>query len=173
MPHISFYIILCLKITLFNVDCTKKRTIKKRIKKWTIKNLGKDCIKLPPKDSFTLYSPTSLQLWVPNNSAIGLAPFLHRFYELWYRHSKKPQISLKVLLLCHSIICIACVCVCSVVPNSLQSHGLLPTRLLCPWDSAGKNTGVDCHFFLWGSSWSRDQIRVSCIACFGRWILYH
>ena len=23
-----------------------------------------------------------------------------------------------------------------------------PTRLPCPWDSSGKNTGVDCHFLL-------------------------
>ena len=23
-----------------------------------------------------------------------------------------------------------------------------PARLLCPWDSPGKNTGVDCHFLL-------------------------
>ena len=23
-----------------------------------------------------------------------------------------------------------------------------PTRLLCPWDSPGKNTGVGCHFLL-------------------------
>ena len=23
-------------------------------------------------------------------------------------------------------------------------------RLLCPWDSPDKNTGVDCHFFLQG-----------------------
>ena len=23
-----------------------------------------------------------------------------------------------------------------------------PTRLLCPWDSLGKNTGVGCHFLL-------------------------
>ena len=28
----------------------------------------------------------------------------------------------------------------------LQPHGLQPTRLLCPWDSRGKNTGVGCHF---------------------------
>ena len=26
--------------------------------------------------------------------------------------------------------------------NSLQPHGLGPARLLCPWDSLGKNTGV-------------------------------
>ena len=30
----------------------------------------------------------------------------------------------------------------SVVPNSLQLHGLQPTRLLCLWDSPGKNIGV-------------------------------
>ena len=27
-------------------------------------------------------------------------------------------------------------------PNSLRPHGLYPARLLCPWDSLGKNTGV-------------------------------
>ena len=32
----------------------------------------------------------------------------------------------------------------SVVSDSLQSHGLQPTRLLCPWDSPSKNTGVGC-----------------------------
>ena len=29
--------------------------------------------------------------------------------------------------------------------NSLRPHGLQPARLLCPWDSPGKNTGVGCH----------------------------
>ena len=29
--------------------------------------------------------------------------------------------------------------------NSLQSCGLWSTRLLCPWDSPGKNTGVGSH----------------------------
>ena len=42
-----------------------------------------------------------------------------------------------------------CVCIsCSVVYDSLRSHGLQPTRLLCPWGSPGKNTRVGCHFFL-------------------------
>ena len=27
-------------------------------------------------------------------------------------------------------------------------HGLQPTRLPCPWDSPGNNTGVGCHFLL-------------------------
>ena len=32
--------------------------------------------------------------------------------------------------------------------DSFQPHGLWPTRLLCPWDFLGKNTGVGCHFLL-------------------------
>ncbi|XDA79720.1 hypothetical protein R6Z07F_009729 [Ovis aries] len=32
--------------------------------------------------------------------------------------------------------------------DSLRPHGLQPTRLLCPWNSPGKNTGVDYHSLL-------------------------
>ena len=32
---------------------------------------------------------------------------------------------------------------CSIVSDSLQPCGLYPNRLLCPWNSPGKNTGVD------------------------------
>ena len=32
----------------------------------------------------------------------------------------------------------------------LQPHGLQPTRLHCPWDFPGKNTGLSCHFLLQG-----------------------
>ena len=38
----------------------------------------------------------------------------------------------------------------SVVSDSVWPYGLQPTRLLCPWDSLGKNTGVGCHFLLQG-----------------------
>ena len=38
----------------------------------------------------------------------------------------------------------------SVVSDSLQPLGLQPARLLCPWDSPGKNTGVGCHALLQG-----------------------
>ena len=38
----------------------------------------------------------------------------------------------------------------SVLSDSLRPHGLYPTRLLCPWDSPGKNTGVGCYFLLNG-----------------------
>ena len=32
--------------------------------------------------------------------------------------------------------------------DSVRPHRQQPTRLLCPWDSPGKNTGVGCHFLL-------------------------
>ena len=32
--------------------------------------------------------------------------------------------------------------------NSVQPHGQQPTRLLCPWNTGGRNTGVGCHFLL-------------------------
>ena len=38
--------------------------------------------------------------------------------------------------------------------DSLQPRGLQPTRLLRPWDSPGKSTGVECHCLLW---------RITCI----------
>ena len=54
----------------------------------------------------------------------------------------------------------------SVVSDPSQRHGLQSTRLLCPWDSPGESTGVECYrllrkgplqttnstlFFVWGS----------------------
>ena len=42
------------------------------------------------------------------------------------------------------------------------------TRLLCPWDFPGKNTGVECHFLLQGIFPTQGSNQVfcgSCIAC--------
>ena len=44
----------------------------------------------------------------------------------------------------------ACMCVQLVMSDSLWPPGLYPARLLCPWDSPGKNTGVGCHSLLQG-----------------------
>ena len=32
--------------------------------------------------------------------------------------------------------------------DSVRPHKQQPTRLCCPWDSPGKNSGVGCHFLL-------------------------
>ena len=44
---------------------------------------------------------------------------------------------------------------CSVAQLCLTLYDPMdcsPTRVLCPWDSLGKNTGVGCHFLLQGIS---------------------
>ena len=52
-----------------------------------------------------------------------------------------------------------CVCVCV----TLQSHGLWPARLFYPWNSSGKNTGVDSHSLLQGIFPNQGLNPVSCI----------
>ena len=37
-----------------------------------------------------------------------------------------------------------------VVSDSVRPYGLWPARLLWPWDSPGKNSGVGCHALLQG-----------------------
>ena len=59
----------------------------------------------------------------------------------------------------------ACCVSCSVVSGSLQPCGLLPIRLLCPWDSPGKNTEWVAIPISRGSSQPRDQTWVSCVSC--------
>ena len=59
---------------------------------------------------------------------------------------------------------------CSVVSDSLQPHGLQPTRFLCPWDSLGKNTGVGSHSLLQGVFPTQGQ-NPGLLHC--RQILYH
>ena len=41
-----------------------------------------------------------------------------------------------------------CCQLASVMSDSVRPHRRQPTRLLRPWDSPGKNTGVGCHFLL-------------------------
>ena len=45
----------------------------------------------------------------------------------------------------------SCACAKSLPSRlTLRPHGLWPARLLCPWDSPGKNSGVGCHGLLQG-----------------------
>ena len=47
--------------------------------------------------------------------------------------------------------------------DSVRPHGLQPTRLPCPWDSPGKNTGVGCHFlFQCRKVKSESEVAQSC-----------
>ena len=41
--------------------------------------------------------------------------------------------------------------------DSVRPHRRQPTRLLRPWDSPGKNTGVGCHFLLQCTKGKRES----------------
>ena len=58
-------------------------------------------------------------------------------------------------------LCVHACWVASVVSDSGQLYGSYPTRLLCPWDSPGKNPGVDCHAPLQGLSESGILLHIS------------
>ena len=69
---------------------------------------------------------------------------------------------------CEALSLHACL-VAPVMSDSLRPCGPQPSRLLCPWDSPGRNTAVGCHFFPQGifptqRSWPGDGMWISCIA---------
>ena len=57
-----------------------------------------------------------------------------------------------------------CRALCVLLLSRVQLFMTPPTRLLYPWDSPGKVTGVGCHGLLQGSSQPRDRTQVSHIA---------
>ena len=56
--------------------------------------------------------------------------------SIWEQHRGKH-----FLVPLNNVLC----SVTSVMFDSLQPHGLQSTRLLCPWGSPGKSTGVRCR----------------------------
>ena len=63
-----------------------------------------------------------------------------------------------------------CVCsVASVMSDSFWPYELKVTRLLCPWDSSGKNTGVGCQALLQGIFLTQGS-KPCLLHC--KWILY-
>ena len=46
--------------------------------------------------------------------------------------------------------------------DSVRPHRWQPTRLPCPWDSPGKNTGVSCHFLQCMKVKSESEVAQSC-----------
>ena len=68
-------------------------------------------------------------------------------------------------------------------PTLFWPHGPQPSRLLCPWNFPGKNTGVGCHFFLQGifltqrlklclPHWQADSLALCCTASSAYYSLY-
>ena len=65
--------------------------------------------------------------------------------------------------------CVVCVSL-SFMSDSATSWIITPARLLCPWDSPGKNTGVGCHALLQGILLTQGS-NPGVLHC--RQILYH
>ena len=51
--------------------------------------------------------------------------------------------------------------------DSVRPHRRQPTRLLCAWDSPGKNPGVGCHSLLEGIFWTQGLN--PCLSCLLHW----
>ena len=66
--------------------------------------------------------------------------------------------------------CVPAVCLVTQSCLTLWLCRLQPTRLLCPWDSPGKNTKVGSHSFLQGLFLIQGS-NLGLLHC--RWILYH
>ena len=64
---------------------------------------------------------------------------------------KKKRKLVQLIFTLHTVL------MCSVMANSLRPHGLQPTRLLCPWNFPGTNTGVGCHFLLQVIFWTQGS----------------
>ena len=63
----------------------------------------------------------------------------------------------------------SCLTLCGPKDCVFVTQGLYPARLLCSWDSPGKNTGVRCHSLLQGIS--LQGLKLGLLHC--RQILYH
>ena len=59
----------------------------------------------------------------------------------------------------------------SVLLDCLRPQGPQPARLLCPWDSPGKNTGVGCHAVL--QEIKIQELYSHYVFWIGRQVLYH
>ena len=100
--------------------------------------------------------------------------FTHCLQELIY-HSLFIYVQL-CLLPPHStetVLKVVCVVLCVSVTKSCPTLAIpwtVTTRLLCPWDSPGKNTRVGCHFFLQGI-FPAQRLKLNLLL--GCQILYH
>ena len=59
-----------------------------------------------------------------------------------------------------------------MLPTLFNPYGLQPTRIICPQDSPGKNTGMNVHALFQKHSRHRDQTHISCVSCIGRQVTH-
>ena len=84
---------------------------------------------------------------------------------------KKHQLIWRIKLILEVNESLGPFCVRAQSCQTLRPYGLSHARLLCSWDSPGKNTGVDCHALCQGIFQPRDQTWISSVSCTGRWLV--
>ena len=82
--------------------------------------------------------PSTILCVLPSLSCLIFTPLCVHYVTICVT-SGKWKCSESAVKVCLSVMC-----------SSLQPPGLGPTRLLCSWNSLGKNTGVGSHFLLQG-----------------------
>ena len=108
------------------------------------------CILITRQQSANLALPFCLatyQLCDIGKSNISRFGFF--FYKTWIRELTSQVLTIIVVIKYVEQCAVLC-SVASVVWDSVQPYGLQPARLLCPWDSPGKNPGAGCHALLQG-----------------------
>ena len=93
--------------------------------------------KLPP----SIFSSQVLNAVMLTLHVLSLSP---HFFLCYLLYSSQQLHSIKPIACVHAKQLQLCPILCK------KQRSLEPTRLLCPWDSPGKNTGMGCHAPLQG-----------------------
>ena len=95
-------------------------------------------------------------------SPINFKTLLFRVYLLFC------ELLVQGLYRCLLLCCCVCAPVCALSHVWLfVTHGLQPTKLLCPWNFSGKNTRTGCHFILQGIFLTQGSNL--CLLCLLNW----
>ena len=138
------------EIYIFNMEKSLKRALQRGTIKSTIdksKQSSKNCSKnLPRKMEKNRETYICVCVYICTHMCVCVC-----ITELLVIHPKKLRVMFTRKTICG---------LATVVSDSFGQYSI---RLLCPWDSPGKNTGVGCHTLLQRSSQFRDQSFVSCL----------
>ena len=123
---------------------------------------------LPSKDKLAEV-PVSVLPFLPSDNLAGKSRI-----QPWHQAMISHHISPGWIIKTHSPLWKS-PCMCAWLLSGvwlLATPWTVASRLLCPWDSPGKNTGVGCHALLQGIFPTQGS-NPSLFSCIGRWVLYH
>ena len=120
------------------------------------------------KQRFIQHSQTDNTIEIETRSSVarykGQGDYKQHFVVM--DHFQILIVVLVIEIFCCCLVAKSCLTLCDTMDSN-------PTRLLCPWDSPGRNTGVGCRFLLQGifPTQGSNPCLLSLLHC--RLILYH